>query len=464
MRTPLSIVAAAVLAASASLAHAAGPGEKMIKELVANNQLYADERLQQYVRDIGERLLAQTPDAGKEYHFNVLDSDQVNAFATGDAYVFVSRGLLVFLQSEDELAAVIGHEIGHVVARHMRKRKVTELAGKSAGLIAAILSGRGELMRDVANPLTTVLVSGYGREMELEADRLGGEYMARAGYDPQAIIASVWVLKDQQTFAKQVNQAPTSYHGLYRSHPRNDRRLHQAVNHARSVSSGELAEPVGDFWEAINGLTFGDEAAGGLVKDETFYHGGLRIVLEFPEGWSVAAPSTQVVGKAPGGQAEASIIFTKQEPVRRKSPEKYVTDVLMRDDVTGEETEIDGAQAYVGEIDVGESNTKLQLIAVLYRGRNVYVFRGECGPQGDAESFREQFMATVRGLRPMTPEDLKLANNRRIEVIVAEPHVSYADLATRTSIKQHPVETLRLLNADYPNGEPTAGDYVKVVR
>ena len=101
---------------------------------------------------------------------------------------------------------------------------------------------------------------------------------------------------------------------------------------------------------------------------------------------------------------------------------------------------------------------------MIYRNRDVYVFRGECGPKGDPENFREQFMATVEGLRPMTPEDLKLANNRRIEIIVAEPDQSYADLATKTSIKQFPVETLRLLNADYPNGEPTAGDYVKVVR
>lgn len=460
MRPALAIV---TVLFTASLGHA-GPGSKMLKELTENNQLYPDERLQQYVRNIGQRLLAHTPDAGKEYHFNVLDSDQVNAFATGDAYIFVSRGLLAFLQSEDELAAVVGHEIGHVVARHMRKRKITELTGKSLGLIGAIFTGRGELLRDVADPFTTILVSGYGREMELEADRLGGEYMARAGYDPQAIIASVWVLKDQQTFSKQVSKTPTSYHGLYRSHPRNDKRLHEAVNHAYSVSAGELAEPVGDFWEAINGLTFGDEAAGGLVKDETFLHGGLRIVLPFPEGWSVATPGSQVVGQAPGGKAEASITFTKQEPVRRKSPEEYVTDVLMRDDVSGEETEIQGDEAFLGEIDVGESDTQVGLIAVLYRNRDVYVFRGECGPKGDPERFREQFMATVEGLRPMTPADLELANNRRIEVIVAEPDQSYADLAARTSIKQYPVETLRLLNADYPNGEPTAGDYVKVVR
>ena len=404
----------AVLASTAFPAHAAGPGEKMYKQFVETNALYPDERWQGYVSDIGARLLAHTPDAGEEYHFSVLDNDQVNAFATGDAYIFVSRGLLAFLQSEDELAAVIGHEIGHVVGRHMRKRKVTELVGKSAGLLTALATGRGELMRDVANPLTTLLVSGYGREMELEADRLGGEYMARAGYDPDAIIASVWVLKDQQTFAKQVNKTPVSYHGLFRTHPRNDKRLHDAVAYARGLSAGELAEPVGDFWGLVDGLTYGNEAAAGLVKDETFYHGGLRVVVAFPQGWGVKAPNAQVRAVAPGGQAEGSITFARQEPVKRKSPEEYVTDVLQRDDVTGEETEINEGPAYVGEIETGDSNVKLALIAVLYRGRDVFLFRGECGPQGDPESFREQFTATIEGLRPMTTADL----NSRLQ----QPH------------------------------------------
>ena len=454
-------IVACTLAPSAN----AGAGEKMYKEFVAKGQLYGDEHWQTYVRDLGQRLLQHTPDAGKEYHFHVLDGDQVNAFATGDAYIFVSRGLLVFLESEDQLAAVIGHEIGHVVGRHMRRRRVTDIAGKSIGAIAAIATGRGELMRDVANPLTTLLVSGYGREMELDADRLGGEIMARAGYDPQAIIDTVWVLKDQQVFSKQVAGKAPTYHGLSASHPKNDRRLHEAVAYARGLSVERMAEPIGDFWTLLDGLTFGDEAAGGLVRDETYYHGGLRVVVAFPQGWQVAAPQSQVIGKAPGGKSVGSITVTRHEPVKRRSPEEYVTKVLMRDDVSsGEERQINGADAYVGEIDTSESNVPLQLIAVLYLRQDVFLFKGECGPQGDPQQFREQFEQTLAGLRPMTAEDLQLANSRHIKVIVAEPGQTYATLAEQTSLTNFPEEMLRLMNADYPNGEPRPGDYVKIVK
>lgn len=443
----------------------AGPGEKMLEEFEGKNRLYPDERWQRYVQEIGARILAQTPDAGKEYHFYVLDTDQVNAFATGDAYIFVSRGLLAFLQSEDQLAAVIGHEIGHVVGRHMRKRKITNIAGKSLGLFGWLGMGRPELMYEVTDPLTKLLVSGYGRDMELEADRLGGEYMARAGYNPESVIDSVWVLKDQQLFAKKVNQKPVTYHGLHATHPRNDKRLHDAIAYARGHAPDELAEPVGDFWDLLDGLTFGDEAARGLVRDGSFYHGGLRLVLPFPEGWDIKGQQTQVSGTAPGGKAAASITFSLQEYVKRRSPAEYVTRVLKRDDVaSGEELQINDMAAYIGEIDTTESNVQVQLIAVLYRARDVFLFKGECGPQGDPEKFREQFRQTLEGLRNMTAADSKMANARRIEVVVAKPDQSYEDLAATSALPQFPVETLRLLNAHYPNGEPRAGDLVKIVR
>ncbi len=459
----LRIVAIALVAALAMDA-GAGAGKKMHKKFVAENQFYADEKWQQYVRDIGARLLEQTPDRGREYHFHVLDGDQVNAFATADAYIFVSRGLLAFISSEDQLAAVIGHEIGHVVGRHMRKRRITELAGKSVGIFAAILTGRGEMM-SLSNPLTSLVVSGYGREMELEADRLGGEFLARAGYDPQAIIATVWVLKDQQIFSKKVSQKPMNYHGVFASHPKNDKRLHDAVGHARGMTPDVVGEPVGDFWAMVDGLAFGDAAARGLIKDETFYHRGLRIVVRFPDQWMVAMPQSHVEGRPPGGTAEGFITFARHEYKKRKSPAEYVTKVLKRDDVTaGEELEINDMDAYIGEIDTSQSSVQLQLIAVLYRGRDVFLFKGECGPQGNPERFREQFRATIESLRPITTADVRLVNKHRINVIVAEPGQTYADLARQSSLREYPEETLRLLNADYPNGEPRPGDFIKIVK
>ena len=476
--TSLFVVCAALPLASAPAW--AGAGEKMYKEFQENGQIYADERWQRYVQDIGQRLLANAPKRGKDYHyrslgdssdggadfhFYVTDSEHVNAFTTGDPYIFISRGLLPFMESEEQLAAVIGHEIGHVIARHMTKRRLANVTGKALGLAASWLTLRPELERDVSNPLTNLLLSGHGREMELEADRIGGELMAYAGYNPDAIINAVWALKDHQMFTKKVARKRVSYHGVFASHPRNDLRLHQAVAYARSLAKGAMAEPTGDFWTLMDGLAYGDEAAGGLVRDGSFYHSGLRVVVPFPDGWALSANRSQVRGQAPGGSVEGFITVAHHAHVKRTSPRKYVTKVLKRDDLLGgEDLQINDQPAFIGELDTGESSVQLQLIAVLYRGKNVFLFKGECGEQGDPDSFRADFRAMVDGLRGMTEQDAQMANTRRVEVLMATPGLTYAKLAENTTLREYAVETLRLLNADYPNGEPRPGDHIKVVR
>ncbi|MEE3278838.1 MAG: M48 family metalloprotease [Pseudomonadota bacterium] len=211
----------------------AGAGKKMYDEFVENGQIYPHEGWQEYVTSLGQKLLQHASSNAQKYRFIVLDNAQINAFATPDAFIFVNRGLLAFLSSEEQLAAVIGHEIGHVVGEHARRRKMANLLGKTAGIAAAMVTGRGELY-DVSNVATTTLLSGYGREMELEADRYGAEFLARSGYNPLAMIEVVQVLKDQELFSKQVANLPSTYHGLFSSHPKNDKRLHEVVTYAQS--------------------------------------------------------------------------------------------------------------------------------------------------------------------------------------------------------------------------------------
>ena len=475
---PVLLLLAIAFAVSAPRAWG-GNGEKMYNEFREKGKIYPDERWQRYMQDIGERLIASAPKRGKNYHFRstespaerarryrfcLLDSDQVNAFVAGDPYVFMHRGMLAFLNSEDEIAAVLGHEIGHVVGRHISKARAAGLTGKAIGVVASWLTLRPELRRDVADPLTGLLLSGHGRDRELEADRIGAELMAYAGYNPDVVIDVVWTLKDQQMFNKRVARKRVSYHGVFASHPRNDLRLHDAVAYARSLARDEVTEPVADFWELMDGLAFGDEAAGGLVRDGSFYHTGLRVVVKFPDGWSLSTNRARVRARAPGGNAEGWVTVARHQHVKRTPPQKYVTKVLGRDDLLGgEELEIGGHPAFIGELDTADSNVQLQLIAVLYRGKDVYLFKGECGEKGDPESFRKTFRSVLEGLRGMTVEDVRIANTRRIKVVVAEPGITYAKLAEDSALREHAVETLRLLNADWPNGEPRPGDYIKVV-
>ncbi len=462
---PVAAVVALALLLVTSAASAAGPGEKIYREMVEKDQLYEDDEWQAYVQEVGERLLAVTPDAGKEFHFYVLDNPAVNAMALPDGYIFVNRGLIAYLRSEDELAGVIGHEIGHVVGRHAKRSNRLGAFGNVLGFIGAIMTGTGQIA-DLANTATATIRSGYGREFELEADQYGGEFLAKAGYNPLAMIDVLYVLKDHQLFSKNVKGEPTVYHGLFSSHPRNDKRLHDAVQQSQGLVPDTLMEPERDFWEMMDGLVFGDEAATGLIKDSTYYHGSLRVVIRFPDGWQVQNTAAEVLGRPPQGATHSSIAVQRLNPATEKqTPEEFVEKTLKRDDVVnGTSGEINGYPAYVADIDVAGGSAQARKLAVVYKDSSVYLFKGEVGPVGDVEAFERQWRETLESFRAMTAEDLRLANNQRIKVVVAKPEDTYAELAKQASIKALPEQTLRVINGQHPVGEPRAGDYIKIVQ
>ena len=437
----------------------------MYNDLREKNGLYQDEDWQDYVTEIGERLLAAAGLAGANYTFTVVDNSHVNASATQDGYIFVHRGLIAFCRSEDELAGVIGHEIGHVVGRHVQRSKGLNRLGGLLGWLG-VIGTSSFAMKDLGDTLTATAVTREAREHELEADGYGAEFLARAGYDPLAMISVIHVLKDQELFAKAVMNRPSVYHGIFGSHPRNDKRLNDAVHKAVPLAGQGLRPPERDFWEMLDGLVYGDEAATGLIKDGVYYHGSLRIVVAFPDGWDVTNTASAVTGRDIGGASSGSITVQRQnQPKEEQTPEEYIRETLKRDDIeNGEATIVNGYDAYVTDIRILGGDDQLRKMAIVYKDGGIYLFRGVLGAVGDPAQFEKDFRATLDSFRSMTAADLKVANNQRIRVIMANPGDTYAELAGKTSIKRFPEETLRALNGQHPRGEPRAGDHIKIVQ
>ncbi|MCB1685378.1 MAG: hypothetical protein KDI31_12855, partial [Pseudomonadales bacterium] len=271
-------------------------------------------------------------------------------------------------------------------------------------------------------------------------------------------------LKDHSLFAKNVLKQPTVYHGLFASHPKNDKRLHEAVEKSLHLFPQELREPERDFWEMIDGLVYGNEAATGLIKGTSYYHGSLRVVIGFPENWDVANTATEVLGKAPGTSDANISVRLMPGPATPQTPAEYVAETLKQDVVDGQELDINGYKAFLASIEVTDGSAKARTIAVVFKESNVYLFRGEAGPMSDLEQFGKDWLATLSSFRAMTAEDLKVANSQRIKVVVASPSDTFASLAKKSSIKTYPAETLRVINGMHPIGEPRAGDFVKIVQ
>ena len=448
-------------------AFAAGDGEQMLEDFVKQKALIDDEKLVAYVRAVGMRVAAHSGYPVQSLHFNIVDDASVNAFATGDGYIFVHRGLLAYLDREDQLAGVLGHEIGHVTRRHIAQQK-SDVFWNRAAAIAASLVTLNSGIGDVIAAYGAERISGFGREHELEADHEGARYMIAAGYDPQAMIEVVQILKDQEVFAKRVTGQNVTYHALFASHPRNDQRLQQAVSSVGTLAS-EAVEPVDDYLARVEGLTWGNAGAAGAVRGQLYYHGRLGFVLEAPPGWRLADSPSKLMMYMPGGATQGFISMELDAAKEGYSAEDIITKVLKPGPLKNGMTRTikDGERelaAYSATLDAAAGALGTSAIAVVIKDGRAHIFRADTREATAIDALRAGLTFAMEHLRTITYADLKVANTERIALYEAQPGDTYDALAKSTPIPANGANELRLLNGDFPNGEPRAGDRIKLVK
>ena len=217
------------------------------EKVLASMPIYKDDVLQAYVERVGNDIAAVSHRPDLAYTFTIIDNPEINAFALPAGYVYVNRGLLTFMNSEAELAAVLAHEIAHITARHAVQQQARGGLAKTAstvgGIVTAVATGSGYVgsqISDIASIWAQSGLSGFGREDELEADSLGAEYIVNAGYDPAAMIEVITVLKNQEDFNRKVAGKGGGYHGLFATHPRNDKRLQEAIEDVATLGGNSI--------------------------------------------------------------------------------------------------------------------------------------------------------------------------------------------------------------------------------
>nr|VFJ66166.1 MAG: Putative Zn-dependent protease [Candidatus Kentron sp. DK] len=433
---------------------------------------YDNPRLQAYVEKIGRRVVSHSHRPGLIYRFTVLDSEDVNAFALPGGYIYVTRGMLAYLNSEAELAAVLGHEAGHVTARHGVRQYTAQQAASVGYTLGSILLpelrtvGAG----DVFNLLGGALLRGYGREHELEADRLGAEYLARSGYSPQAMINVIRVLKNQESFeklrAKKENREASVYHGLFSTHPDNDTRLKEVIAKANAFIKPGVPQRAGrnKFLTLLDGLVFGPGEDDGVLRGNRFYHRDLNFGLTFPAGWRVANQSDRLIARPRAN--DASLQLTLQDRNRRISPREFLRQRLKLKDLReGRTLRAGSLPGYTGLVTVRTSSgPRPARVTVVYYKDNAYLFVGSAINEEKLRRYTPDLLATAQSLHPLAGAERSLARARRISLIRAKSGTRYTDLARKSPLSNYPLEQLRLLNGDYPNSEPRPGSWIKVVR
>ncbi len=443
-------------------------GRRYSSEITKEMPPYDDPGLERLVQEVGERLAANSHRPDLIYRFTVLDSTSVNAFALPGGYIYITRGLLAYLNSEAELAAVLGHEIGHVTARHsVRQHSTATMAGILGAVVAGASGVQGaDTLADLAG---TALVRGYGREHELEADRLGADYLAKTGYDPAGMLDVIRVLKDQEIFDRQVaeleDREPRAYHGLFATHPDNDRRLQEIIAEAgRQRAPGTARVGRDSFLQAIDGLAFGDREAEGVVRGNRFYHKELDFTLAFPDGWRIDNQAERLVATSHGNDGLIQLTLTDLN--KRITPREFMLRRMDLDDMReGESFAAGELQGYTA-IAAGNTpwGTRDVRYVVLYRDQRAWIFAGAAKNSADRQRYHELVRATAASYRPLHDEEHALASAQHLKIITAPAGSSYRELGGNSPIANYPEQQLRLLNGHYPDGEPAPGQLMKVVQ
>jgi len=460
-----------VMSEEAEIAEGAKAHQGVLQEYGA----YKNAAVQAYVNDLGQRLATKSQRSQLQWHFTVLDSPEINAFALPGGYVYVTRGIMAYMESEADLAGVVGHEIGHVTARHGAQRATSEqnagLGVFAASILGAVaeaygVAGAGQLAGQVSQNVAAGYIASYGRDQELQADGLGAEYLSRINYDPRNMIDVITVLKNQERFAADLAAAegrPAPAKGDWlASHPSNDQRLQTITQLAAQYKGNYSDEGRARYLKVVAGLAFGDSAEQGLVRGRNFYHAPLGLALTAPVGWKIQNGTDQLAVINAAG--DAALVVRLVPPAAGKSHTDIIRNVLKPSESRSEAVSVNGLQAtrFSGARKNAQGQSQpFEVTLVSGPGDNTFLLQYSAKNAQVLQNARAALREAEGGFRAMTAQDRQAARPWTIRT-VAYPKGGFAELA-KTSPISRPEEQLRLINGFYGGGEPKAGQLVKVI-
>jgi predicted Zn-dependent protease len=424
--------------------------------------VYSDRELQQYVSDVGLQLAQVSERPSLPWHFTVVDVPAINAFALPGGYIYITRGILPFLDSQAQLAGVLGHEIGHVTARHAASQ-YSRSSGAGLGLLV------GSIFVPQARPFAELGQSGlgllflkYSRDDEAQADGLGVRYAARAGWDPDGVPQMLTTLGriDETSDNKGVPN-------WLQTHPQPADRVQrvQAAVQAAETGASKMTTDRDGYLKHVNGLIYGDNPDQGVVRGGSFLHRDLRFAVDFPQGWEVLNGQTQVVARQPGAKAVVLL-----QPVRRPVG-RTIQEVALRSmqgagfqAAGGDATTINTLDAYLGTYqgslqDFGRVTIRAAHISY---NRETYLVAG-IAPQQAYDPLAPLFDQSLKSFRPLTRSEAENIHPNRIDLYTARANETWESIAEHQGHGAVKPSTLAIMNGHAVNDQPRAGERLKIV-
>lgn len=434
-------------------------GKESDPQVMAFFGSYDDPRLQRFINEKGQEMVKVSHRSKLKYEFKIVDSPVINAFATPGGYVYFTRGIMAHFNNEAEFAGVLGHEIGHITARHSVIQQRNALLGQ-IGLIAGIIlvPELSEFVEPLSSGMQLAMMS-FGRDDERESDKLGVEYSSRIGYDASEMADFF------KTLERQGKAGGEKIPVFLSTHPSPLERNKNVAELAKKWKTKlKLANPKVNhesYLSLVDGLIVGEDPKQGFVENNMFYHPVMKFRFSIPDGWKLQN-SPQQVQMAPEN-GEALMILTL---AGKGSLEETANNMLQQYKLTLVESKkenINGLNSILMIADQKQEKSTIRLLSSLiqYEG-NIYSLMG-ISSQAKFMNYQSAFLSTIRNFEELTNPD-KL--NRKPDVIrikTVPQQMTAQEAFKHFDMPSSRLEELAVLNGMLLKDNLSKGTLIKVI-
>ena len=437
-------------------------GDEEAKKVEAGMGFADDTAFTPFLNQLGQRLAEHSPRKDVTYQFHIVDMAEPNAFALPGGYVYVSRGLLALTNSEGELAGVVGHEIGHVAGKHAvqrisRQAPMAVVFGLASGITGLVSSTVGDLLGGIGNLAQSAIFSPYSRSQETEADEVGQQIAAEAGWDPVELSAFLATLGREVALHEKEPRKPS----FFDSHPATPDRVADTAHHAKSLTR-VARDPISPTREAylarLDGLVVGPRAANGLFHETAFLHPDLNIFLKFPDKWLHENAPDRIVAAAPKGEAAIVLQAVAKgddplEGARALGKAKQVDLVAKAESIT-----INGLPAARAVFPTnGKAHVELTWIA---HGGLIYQLLA-VAPGDQLKALQPLFDSVTGSFRPLSASERAMITEQRVRLITVREGETIEAVAARAH-SSWKVEEVAVANGLLPAASLRKGQVLKM--
>ncbi len=433
-------------------------GEQTDAEIRSQYGLVEEPKIKNYVEGVGKAIVPYTHRPELDYKFAVLDTPVINAFAVPGGYVYVTRGILALLSSEAELATVIGHELGHISARHSLRRLSQMILVQTGLALIVSLDKRLAEIAGLASIGMQLLFLKYSRDDEYQADSLGVEYARRAGWAPNSMVDFFTSLEKLGDLS-----GGRPLPGFLSTHPLTKDRIAK-VKAMLIDADSQLKVNRPSYLETIDGLVFGDDPRQGFVEKGKFYHPQLRFVFSFPEGWQLQNTASQVRLSSKDGQGALILMVEKSAADLKEYASKKIAEVkgatLLEEETLANMIFPSYHARYLVEQEEGEP--LFLRLGVLRKDEFIFSFFG-LATFRNYSPYDASFQASIQSFAELKDPAYLNRQPFRLRLVRASGNETLTRIFERTKIPKDLQPKLAIMNGFELDDTPPPGYLVKTV-